>query len=104
MASSSLTLDNNPLKIMNEHTAQVFVRDSIFSLTGTVLPPHLWGWSTLADTGIEPEMIERFSVTLGLDPRTVSLKLTLRELTHKVATESSAEVRIAKEGIFDSLL
>ena len=41
------------------------------------------------------------TVTLGIDPATVNPTLTLEELTHKVAKESSLEVQIVTGNFFD---
>lgn len=77
---------------MNEHKAHEFVKNSIINLTGISLASHLWGWYTLSDVGLGPELIEKLSLTLGLDPTTIKPTLTLHELTYKVAKESSVEM------------
>ena len=86
---------------MNEYTAQIFVKDTIFSLTHMISAPHLWEWCQLSEVGIFPELIPELSRTLGIDSSTVKLTLTLRELTCKVAQESPLEVQLIKRGFFD---
>lgn len=89
---------------MDEHTAQVFVKDTLFDITGMALAPHLWGMIPLSDVGIDDKAIPKLSLALGIDPTTVKISMTLEELVKKVSAESPLQVHVVKTSIFEWLL
>lgn len=86
---------------MDEHTAQVFVKDTLYDLTGISLASHLWGIVPLSDVGIGNEAIPKLSLALGIDPTAVKISMTLEALVKKVAAESPLQVHTVKTSIFE---
>ncbi len=82
---------------MDKHTAEVFVKGKVFSLTGCSLAPHLYGIIPLQDVGFDVELTIKLSRELGLGSTPLDLTMTLEVLVQKVASESPLDIVVVKE-------
>lgn len=79
---------------MDSHTAQVFVKDKLFLLSGLVVSEQLWDIMPISEAGLNTKGLYDLANQLGIDPADVRENMTLKELADKVAKESTMDVKV----------